>query len=248
MKNYKYYLLIYLLLWVVLFEFILPVNNILPKPSIVFISFGDLWEDYNLPVNYLSTITAVYLSLLAAYILVRLLTGSLLKTTTPVTDFIISLEWFAEFIPGIAIGLMLIYWFPDSESIEFVFAFATAFTSMMIKIKSEVNDVPGEYTFSALSLGVKQNIVNRFVVWKAVQPALIKHIFTLHFYIWSMLIAFEYIKGGYGLGTIFRLALEYKDLSALFSTFIITGITIYAGAAGIKYLRGKFFSWSIIEQ
>jgi ABC-type nitrate/sulfonate/bicarbonate transport system permease component len=243
--KYKYFLFLYFILWVVLFEFILPVNHILPKPSIVYISFYDLWKDYNLPANYLSTVTVIYISLVAAYLLVRFFIAGLLKKGSLLSEFVFSLEWFAEFIPGIVIGLMLVYWFPGSEFIEFIFAFITAFTSMMIYVQNQIRTIPSEYITSVSSLGVKENRINRYVLWKAVQPSLIKHIMSLHFYIWSMMIAFEFIKRGYGLGSLFRNALEFKDLSALFSTFLITGITIYLGSASIKYLKNKFFNWNI---
>lgn len=244
MKNYKIYLLIYFFLWIILFEFLLPANNILPKPSIVFLSFSDLWKDYELPVNYLSTITSIYVSLLAAYFLMRFLVIYLSKSGSKLADFIFSLEWFAEFVPGIVIGMLLIYWFPDSEFIEFIFVFATAFTSMLIRMQNEVASVPKEFLYSAASLGMKDKMISRFIKWKSVQPELIKHIFTLHFYIWSMIIAFEFIKGGYGLGSVLRNALAYRDLSALFSTFLIIGLTIYLGGLVIRYLKNKFFSWS----
>jgi ABC-type nitrate/sulfonate/bicarbonate transport system permease component len=243
--KYKYFLFLYFILWVLLFEFILPVNNILPKPSIVFISFADVWKDYNLPANYLSTVTVIYISLVAAYLLVRFFISGVLKTGSFLSQFILSLEWFAEFIPGIVIGLMLVYWFPGSEFIEFIFAFFTAFTSMLIYIQGRMRKVPAEYITSAVSLGIKEQKLNRHVRWKVIQPSLMKHILTLHFYIWSMIIAFEFIKRGYGLGSLFRNALEFKDLSALFSTFIITGVTIFLGSASIKYLKNKFFNWNI---
>ncbi len=246
MKNYKIYLLTYFLLWIILFEFLLPPNNVLPKPSIVLLSFGDLRKDYELPVNYLSTITSIYVSLLAAYFLIRMLVIYLIKSGSRLPDFIFSLEWFSEFIPGIVIGMLLIYWFPDSEYIEFIFAFITAFASMMIKMQNEVLTVPKEYIYSAASLGINDNMISRYVKWKAVQPQLIKHIFTLHFYLWSMIIAFEFIKGGYGLGSVLRDALAYRDLSALFSTFVIIGLTIYIGGLVIRYLKNKFFSWRAV--
>jgi ABC-type nitrate/sulfonate/bicarbonate transport system permease component len=242
--KYKYLLGLYFILWIVLFEFILPVNNILPKPSVVLLSFSDLWKDYNLPVNYISTVTSIYISLVAAYILVRFFITGFLKKGSFLSEFILSLEWFSEFIPGIVIGLLLVFWFPNSELIEFVFAFLAAFTSMLIFIQNEIKKVPGEFVSSVQSLGVNESKINRYVLWKAVQPSLIKHILTLHFYIWSMIIAFEYIKQGFGLGSLFRNALEYNDLSALFSVFVITGVTVYLGSLFIKYIKSKFFNWS----
>jgi taurine transport system permease protein len=117
----------------------------------------------------------------------------------------------------------------------------------MIKFQNESENVNEEYISSAQSLGVNENEITRFIVWKNILPRLTEHLFNLHFYLWSMLIIFEFIKGGLGLGLIFRQALEYKDLSAIFSAFLITGISIYFGTLILKYIGNKFVFWSCIE-
>ena len=139
----------------------------------------------------------------------------------------------------------MIFWFPESEYIEFVFAFAAAFTSIMIKFQNESLSVNQSYIDAAQSLGVNDNQLNRSVIWKDVQPRLMEHIFQIHYYVWSMLIAFEFIKDGNGLGIILRRALEFRDLSALFSVLFIMGLTIWVGTLILRYIRDKFFFWSI---
>lgn len=236
------YVLVYFILWVVLFEFILPVNNILPKPSIVWQSFSALWEDYNLPVNYLDTISSIYLSITAGYFIVHFLSPAFLNKKNFFTYFVHSLNWFSGFLPGIVIGMLIIFWFPESNYIEFVFVFFTAVSSFIIFLHNAVKNVPREYTDAAKSLGVSEIKINRQVVWNSMRADMFDHIIDLHLYIWPMAIAFEFIKGGYGLGNIFRLALEYRDLSALFSNFLIVGITIYLGIVIIKHFKNKFAS------
>lgn len=242
-KPAYYFVASYFLLWIILFEFILPVNKILPKPSIVFESFGALWSDYDLPVNYVSTIGVIYLGLVLAYFFVKVLSPYLIEKQNIISAFINSIEWFSEYVPGIVIGLLLIFWFPQSEYIEFVFAFAAAFASLMIKFQNESLNVNQNYIDAAQSLGVNGNRLTRSVIWKDVQPKLMEHIFQIHYYVWSMLIAFEFIKGGTGLGNILRRALEFRDLSALFSVLFITGLTIWLATLILKYIRNKFFFW-----
>lgn len=243
-KPAYYFVLSYFLLWIILFEFILPANKILPKPSIVLESFGALWMDYQLPLNYISTVSVIYLGLVLAYFSVKILSPYLKEEQNIISAFINSIEWFSEFIPGIVIGFLLIFWFRESEYIEFVFAFAASFASMMIKFQNESLDVNQHYIDAAQSLGVSGNKLTRSIVWKDVQPKLMEHIFQVHYYVWSMLIAFEFIKGGNGLGIILRRALEFQDLSALFSVLFIIGLTIWFGTLILKYIRNKFFFWS----
>jgi len=238
------FLLSYFILWIVLFEWLLPVNHILPKPSIVFESFPYLWNDYKLPLNYLSTISVVYISLFLSYFCVKILSPYIKEKDNFISTFINSFEWFSEFIPGIIIALLLIFWFPESEFVEFIFAFATAFTSLIIKFQNESENVKEEYLFAAQSLGLSEKKITQLVIWKDVQPKLMAHILNFHFYIWTVLIIFEFIKGGLGLGVIFRRALEYKDLSAIFSVFLITGLTIYFGNLSLRIIRNKFINWN----
>jgi len=238
------FLLSYFILWIVLFEWLLPVNHILPKPSIVFESFPYLWNDYKLPLNYLSTISVVYISLFLSYFCVKILSPYIKEKDNFISTFINSFEWFSEFIPGIIIALLLIFWFPESEFVEFIFAFATAFTSLIIKFQNESENVKEEYLFAAQSLGLSEKKITQLVIWKDVQPKLMAHILNFHFYIWTVLIIFEFIKGGLGLGVIFRQALEYKDLSAIFSVFLITGLTIYFGNLSLRIIRNKFINWN----
>lgn len=237
-----YFLLTYLILWVVLFEFILPVNNIFPKPSIVFETFPDLWDEYNLPLNFISTISAVYVSLILAYFFVWFLSSFLIKKDAFLYNFILSLEWFGEYIPGIILGIFLIYWFPDSIFIEYIFAFLVSFFSISIFINKEYKE--SHYTDSAKSFGLSEKIITEKVAFKLLQPKIFNHLLELHFYLWTLILIFEYIKNQFGIGVIYRKALEFDDLSALFSNSIITGITIYAGYSLIKFFKNKFFSWS----
>jgi ABC-type nitrate/sulfonate/bicarbonate transport system permease component len=244
-RSHLIFVLIYFILWVILFEFILPVNNILPKPLIVIQSFGDLWKDYNLPFGFLNTVASVYLSILIAYLAVHYLSHIFVGRKNIIIDFIHSLNWFSTFLPGILIGLLLIYWFPGSVYIEFVFAFGTAFLSLVIFFQKSIENLKPEYIDAARSLGITENMIKRKIIWKALQPEIFNHINELHLYIWSLIIAFEFIKGNTGLGNIFRLALLYRDLSALFSVFIIVGIMIFLGKMIIKYLHKKFAFWSL---
>ncbi len=237
------YVVTYFILWIVLFEFVLPVNNVLPKPSIVIQSFGALWDEYHLAVNYLNTTASVYLSILFAYLLLHFLSHFFDNRKSVVSDFIHSLNWFSKFLPGILIGFLLIYWFHDSLYIEFVFALLTSFFSFVIFFQKRRAHLCHEYVDAARSLGISEISIRRKVIWKSLQPEIFNHIFVLHLYIWSLVIAFEFIYGKFGIGNIFRLALQYRDLSAMFSAFLIVGITIFAGRGVIIFLKKKFAFW-----
>ena len=245
-KNFHKFLFLYFILWILLFEFILPLNNILPKPSVVLLSFNDLLSDYKLLVNFLSTVCAIYFSLALAYLVVWLIRSYLIKSSHVVSDFVLSLHWFGEFIPWIILGLFLIYWFPSSEYVKYIFIFSISFFSIITHLRQELKTVKTEYFDSGISLGADEKIISKKIIWKEIQPKLFNHLKILNFQLWSLAIIFEYVSNQNGLGVIYRHALEYKDLSALFSNTLITGISVYLGSQLILYLKNKFYHWSLI--
>ena len=223
-------------------EVILPVNDIFPKPSIVFQSLFDLFKNYQLGWNYLSTVSAIYFPMILAYYLVRVLFPIILQKTF-ITDIILSVEWFSRYIPGIILAMILIYWFPKYEFTKFIFAFLISFTSFMFKSKHLAENRGSEYSLALQSFGIKINSISRKVIWKALQPDLMAHIIRQNIYLWASVILFEYINLGYGLGTLLRKILQFKDLSALVMIFLIIGVSIFISTQLFKLIKNKFYFW-----
>lgn len=240
----QYLVLFYFLLWILLFELVLPVNNILPKPSIVFQSLLDLVKTYHLGWNYLSTVSAIYFPLISAYYLVQILFPLIVQKNI-VSDIIISLEWFSKYIPGIILAMILIYWFPQSEFTKFIFAFLISFTSFMFRAKYLAENLGSEYSLALQSFGIRTNSISRKVIWKAIQPNLLLHIIKQNIYLWASVILFEYVNLGYGIGTVLRKVLQFKDLSALIMIFIIIGISIFISTQLFKFIKNKFYFWKV---
>ena len=246
-KNIAYFLISYLLLWIILFEFILPSNNFLPKPSIVIDSFGALWNDYHILRNFISSTASVYITIIAAYYLLRILNKYLLHEKEGVRNFIFSIEWFSKYIPGVVFGFLLIFWFPQSEYIKYFFIFIVVFNSLFLEHAKLSSKVERVYIDSALSLGAGNSIIAGKVIWKSFQPDLMECIYHNHLYYWTILIIFEFANYGNGFGTIIRRALNFKDLSALAAVIIAVGLIIFIGSYIIRHLKNKFFFWSGIE-
>jgi ABC-type nitrate/sulfonate/bicarbonate transport system permease component len=105
--------------------------------------------------------------------------------------------------------------------------------------------VNNEFIDAAVSLGARKNFISDKICWKVIEPALAESLTELHFYLWSMLLMFELIKGGSGLGTVLRTAILYKDLAGFFASVLIICLIIFAGASIIKYFKNRFIFWSI---
>lgn len=235
-------MLLYFLLWILLFELILPVNSIFPKPSIVLQSLFDLFKTYQLGWNYLSTVSAIYFPLILAYYLVQILFPIILQKTI-ISDIILSVEWFSRYIPGIILATIFIYWFPQSEFTKFIFVFLFSFTSLMFRSNNLADNLGLEYSLALQSFGIGTNSISRKVIWKAIQPDLMTHIIRQNIYLWASVIVFEYVNLGFGIGTLLRKILQFRDLSALVMIFIIIGISIFISMQLLKLIKNKFYFW-----
>ena len=242
-KKIYYYLFSVFILWIVLFEFIFPINNFLPKPSIVFESFSDLFADYNLLLNYFTTLSVIYFSILISYFLVSLLKVQLLKDNLPFKSFIISVGKLSALIPSILIGMLLIYWLPGYEISEFIFAVLVLFFTYAIKIQNAAAKIKSVYADASKGLGADEETILKHVTWKSIQPNFINYIMDSHIYLWTIILFYEFARNGLGLGKLFRQVLEFNDLSALFALFFITFLTIIAGRFAINHLKTKHFFW-----
>ena len=230
----------YFILWVVLFEFIFPVNKILPKPSVVLLSLPDLFKVYHLGESILSSVSSVYLPLAFAWIVLWICKNILVGNNNYFTHFFNSFQWFSKYVPGIILSLLIVYWFPHTEYMKYIFIFLISFASLVMKLRETANSAPVEYIYSAMSLGYK-NV--KQIKWKHSEPELAEHSVNLHLYLWSMLLIFEYIKGGFGLGSVYRTALMFNDISGLFTSIIITGVIVWLGGMLLNFYRQKYFFW-----
>jgi ABC-type nitrate/sulfonate/bicarbonate transport system permease component len=241
-SKYVYLLIAFVLIWIVFYEFILSSNFILPRPYFVMLSLGDLFAKYNILINIISTISAIYSTIIAAFIVMWAFRIYLVNGHNIIKYAAAALGWFAGFIPSILIAIFLIYWLGGSEYVKYIFGFFTCFTLLFIKLEDETRKLGDEYIDAAVSLGADNKMVAGKIRWKAAEPALAGYVPEIHLYLWSMIIIIEYIKGGYGLGVVFREALLYKDLPVLFSSALFTLIVIFAGESLIKYFNNKYFS------
>jgi len=204
--------------------------------------FQKIWQGYDLTVNLLSSIGAVYVSIIVSLFAVLLL----LKAGGSENGFVIKtvaqLKKILRFFPFILLGVFFLFIFPGSEFVEYIFLIVYSFVFLVIKILSP-GLVKEEYIISAKSLGKSKKEITRSVIVKALQPALLKSVLKLHINLWTMLIAIEFFKEGLGIGSVFSLMVEDNDLPGfLFLTFFLV-IIIGFGSFVINLIQKKFYFW-----
>ncbi len=243
-KPIFYILLALFILWIVLFEFILPENRFLPKPGIILLTIPALFEDYHLLANFFTTVSAIYLPPLLAYLFLFLGRGRLFGETgafSVLADFISKLT---IFFPAVLFGIFLIFWFPHSFFIEYIFSFIVSIFWWIIEFRGAFQKKNQSYITAFKSFGADEKFINEHILWNDVKPQIFKHLSRFHLHLWGLILVFEFISNGYGLGEILRQALLFHDLSAMFLVTVIITIITGAGQLFLQAVEDKFIFWS----
>lgn len=235
LKNFSPFL-IPLILWIVLFEFIIPTNSFLPKPSLVLLSFPSLWKDYNLPANFISTFGCIYLSLLLALFFSKYLSNMIIdKKFSNVLD--------NKRNKGYLIFLIFVFlilstiWFSDFYFLKLIFASALSTAAFTIKSLKMMANVDKNFVDSMQSLGYTKHLIQYKIVPKLIRPSQLNFMDNFQYTLWLILIIYEILIGGEGIGIMFKKIVEYKDLSAAAAMLLILGFMMLA--------INKIYSYSV---
>lgn len=234
--------IVILLVYVVLFEFVLPENRILPKPSLLIESFPALFSDYNIPGELAITTTIVYLSMLLAYVIISFAAPVLINIFLNYDGIINGLKLFRYF-PAFFYAILFAFWFPFSLAAEFFFSFIASLFFLGVIIFQNTGRTKPEYIFTALNLGASEKKVYKDVVWKSVQPDVFHSLKRLHYYLWVLVLIYEYIGNSAGIGYLYSVLFEYMDFAALFAVAVVVSILICLGNFLIDFFENKLIYW-----
>ena len=230
------------LVYYVLFEFILPLNKILPKPTLIIESFISLWNDYNLLSAFAVSASAVYTSIIIGYLIINYASGFIITVFKKNTEMFFPLRLFRYF-PAFFYAVIFAFWFPESIIAEYFFTLIASIFFLLISIKSELPNIKNEYLDASRSLGKSESEINSKVIWKLIQPNIFDSLSRLHYYLWVLVLVFEFIGKISGFGGIYDSLLTYHDFAALFALAIIISLIIFAGSSFIKYFKNKTIYW-----
>jgi ABC-type nitrate/sulfonate/bicarbonate transport system permease component len=241
-KNSFYLAAVILFVYVLLFQFILPVNGILPRPSLLVKLFSLVWTEYNLASALSSTLLIVYISLIITYLTVFSNVPFLFQWFVKYKNSFITLSLF-KYIPLFSVIIIFNLWFMDKLYGEFIFAFLFSLTLSLNKLFKETENVKEEYILVAKNLGLIPKEISEQVYWKSVQPQFLKYFEKVHILLWSILLAFEFIGDTNGIGKVFQEASADSNLTAIIIIGIIISVFILLGNLIIESFRKIFTSW-----
>lgn len=229
--------------YIVLFEFILPINKILPKPTLLVESFLHIWKDYNLFFAFTTTTTIIYVSLILSYAALYVGAAQLFKLFVEMEGTVLSFRLF-RYLPAFFFAVLFNFWFADSLFAEFLFATLAAIFLASQKLFEESKKVNEEYILVARNLDLTPGDIYEKVYWKFTQPSLIKYYERIHYLLWVLVLIFEFIGNLHGFGFIYRTALSYNDFTALFTLAIMISLLIWFGSFVIRWIDKEIIFWN----
>jgi ABC-type nitrate/sulfonate/bicarbonate transport system permease component len=236
------FLFVLLFVYICLFEFILEANKFLPKPSLLADSFVSIWKDYNLFFALIITTSVVYLAIIIGYGILFLLKNILCRIYFNFPQVIWASKIF-KYFPAFFYAVMFDYWFQGSYFAEFGFAIIAFVSLMTVSFIESIQEVKDDYLVFAKGLNLKDEIVFSKIIWNNSRPALYKAMKKYNFYLWVIILLFEYIANVEGLGRVYNQMLQFKDLAGLVSVAVILAIIIYLSNKAIGYLAVKLIHW-----
>ncbi len=232
-----------LFVYIVLFEFILPVNKILPRPSLLAESFLHIWRDYNLIYAFTISTTVIYLMLMLGFFFVYIRIAWLMKVFVELEATILSFRLF-RYLPAFFFAVIFNLWFDDKLLGEFIFALLLVLFLMSKKLFEESKNVKEEYLLVARNLNLTPGDIYEDVFWKSSLPILSEYVKQIHYYLWVLVLVYEFIGNSYGIGSIYRIALAYNDFTALFTLALMIALLIWFGNYLIGAIQNKLIHWT----
>lgn len=229
--------------YIVLFEFILPINKVLPKPSSLYESFIHIWVDYRLLFAFTTATSVIYIAITLSVLFVYVGAKYFIKLFVEMRYSILSFQIF-RFIPIFFIAVLFNFWLPDNLLAELLFGFLVATFFAMNKLFDESKKIKEEYLLVARNLNLSQSDIYKNIYWKSSLPAFAKYYEKIHLSLWTLILTYEFIDNTHGFGFIFRTALDYKDFIALYTLAIILSLLIWLGNSVIRFVNNKIIYWS----
>lgn len=242
-KSTFYVIAIILSVWIIFTELIFAGNKIFPSSTLILISIYDLFKDYKFLSHLISTISVVYLSIIAVVLIVKA-KFSFIDFHSKFVRYFLPIPNFFSIVPEIIIGLLLIFWLGDSYWGKLIYAMVLS--GIMVYqslVKFDENKITDKI-IAAKSLGISDQIINRKIIWKYIEPEILNNFLDKHTFLWSSIIAYEYIQNFNGVGFVLRNALQFNDLSIIISIIILFAIIIFISEKLLLTVINKYFVWN----
>ena len=231
----------FVLIYVVLFQFILPFNSLFPAPSIMFYAIGDLFTKYNFASALGFTTLAVIFIPIGGFACFYLTKAPFMKLFLKY-DF----RWLENafrFFPYMFFIFILAIWTGDSFWGEVIALMLFAGLEQKSAMAKTIRVVPSHFSLFAKSAGLSDYQIYDKIYGKLMLPYTIEKIGNLFLIGWVYAFVYEMVSGNYGVGNIILQTIKYGDSSAFFLIILIMIIVIYLFGLFFKFIQYKVVKW-----
>jgi ABC-type nitrate/sulfonate/bicarbonate transport system permease component len=232
----------FVLVYIILFEFIIPFNPLFPAPSIMIETIPDLFSKYNFANALGFTVLAVLFVPIGGF-------ACFYFTRTPVIkyfrkyDFTRWLPSTFNFFPVVFFVFIMALWIGDSFVGEVVALMLVSGFNQKIAMAYRVKKLPVHFSLFAQSAGISEKQINGDIFGKLLFPYAFEKIGALFFEGWMYAMFYEIVSGNEGVGRVIYTAIKYGDISTFFLVLLILIVVIYLSGLAYKAIQYKVVRW-----
>jgi len=229
-------------IYIILFQFIISPNLILPSPASMIDSVDSLFGEYHfisaLGLTSFLVILVPILGFLCCYT-TKYWAAKLFLNFDMHPTLYFSFRFFSYFF----LLLFMIYWFRSSPIAELVFLMIVAGLEQKIYLSELVRKINPNYFQTLSSLDVSEKKIIGGVYSKLMKPYFFEKLHRLFLAAWGWALVYEYISGSFGIGNLMRKAILYNDLSTITLLVVIMIVVIYISGLVFKIIQYKVITW-----
>ncbi|MBU0475861.1 MAG: ABC transporter permease subunit [Bacteroidetes bacterium] len=231
-----------ILIYLIIFEFSWVTQSVFPKPSMLIESFLSLISDYNLANAFFLTTAIIFPAILIVMVMLEIFIKTFLTLAIKYSG-IINIASPFKYFSFFFFALLFNSLFQQSLFGEFIFIVLFILGKLFVALSEANNVIVEEYVEAAKSLGLSKGNIFSKIIWKSIKPNIYSKLIGLHTEVWIVIIIYEFIGSVNGIGSIYRLAYDYKDIFAIISLGIFISIVILTVNAILKFIISKLVFW-----
>ncbi|MBU1099011.1 MAG: hypothetical protein KKA84_01310 [Bacteroidetes bacterium] len=219
-------LLTIVLLYTVFTELMLTGFYPLPKPSVLYTSFCDVYNNYPLKEGFLDTFLLTTVALTFVYLFYKIF-GLWLSYIYIHLPAIKHLSNFYKYIPIVFFAGLFIILFDYNYYGEFLFLVMFLIVQLGGVLIKSIENMQQGYFEAYKSLNMDQNLFVKKVLWKGSLVEIKKSLPKVYHKLILVAIGYEYLGLSVGMGKIIKLLIDLQDYYGLFSVMIVMGIYMF---------------------
>jgi|GEM_PF-3105771 len=236
-KNVLYFRIIAVLVYAVLFEFFLPVNKILPKPSSIINSLTEIFITYDVSTAILNTFSLYITGIIIVFLILSLFSLPIIANHKSIKIIFNTISLFT-IIPYFLAIVLWAFWFPGSETLKVLFIILIHSLLFLEDLSSKKYVLPEFITTLQENFNLK-GYKKYSIAFNYLQVSVVYNFIERIKFVWLLLLTFEFIDNTSGCGSIYRQMLDYSDLSGIVTFSLIIGAGIYLIVVFLKYYYSR---------